>query len=135
MSHKFRLFVVLLFAVVLPGCGAVQPVSGGTTGTLRAGGEVLAEIQVTIHQVDAGSLRPIGFGVTDRDGWFELVTTGAQGPLWLSPGEYRCTLESAGSPIQIPSEYARAETTPLKVAWSAASSELDLEIPTAMPVR
>ena len=65
-------------------------------GTLRAGSELLADIQVTMHQVDGGSLRRVGFGVTDRNGSFELVTNGAQGPLWLSPGEYCCTLESAG---------------------------------------
>ena len=130
---RFCMLIILL--VVLPGCGGVQPVPGGTTGTLRAGGEVLAEIQITIHQVEGGSFRPIGFGLTDRDGWFELVTNGAQGPLWLSPGDYRCTLESAGAPVEIPKEYAQAATTPLKVSWSAGSSELDLDIPTAMLVR
>ncbi|HEY2253097.1 MAG TPA: hypothetical protein VGH74_18620 [Planctomycetaceae bacterium] len=135
MLHKFRLFVVLSLGVFLPGCGGVKPVPGGTAGTLSAGGDVLAEIQVTIHQVEGGSPRSIGFGVTDRDGWFELVTTGARGPLWLAAGEYRCTLESAGAPIEIPKEYARAETTPLKVSLSADGSELDLEIPTALLVR
>ncbi len=135
MLHNFRRYVVLFFAVVLPGCGGVQPVPGGTTGTLRAGNDLLAEIQVTVHQVDGQSLRPIGFGVTDRDGWFELVTNGATGPLWLSPGDYRCTLESAGAPVQIPGEYAKAETTPLRISWSANSDELNLEIPTVMPVR
>jgi hypothetical protein len=135
MLHDSRLFVVLLFTLVMAGCGGVQSVPGGTAGTLRAGDDVLAEIQVTIYQVDGVSSRPIGFGVTDRDGWFELVTSGARGPLWLSPGEYRCTLESAGAPLEIPKEYARAETTPLKVSWSAGSSELDLGISTAMFVR
>lgn len=131
----FRFCMLMILLVVLPGCGGVQPVAGGTTGTLRAGGEFLAEIQITIYQVDGNSFRPVGFGVTDREGWFELVTNGAKGPLWLSPGDYRCTLESAGAPVEIPKEYAQPATTPLKVSWSAGSSELDLDIPTAMLVR
>jgi hypothetical protein len=69
------------------------------------------------------------------DGAFELVANGAQGPLWLSPGEYRCTLESAGAPVQFPMEYAQADTTPLTISWSAGDKELDLEVPPPIPTR
>lgn len=73
-------------------------------------------------------MRPIGFGVTDAAGGFELVTNGARGALWLIPGEYRFTLESAGAPVQFANDYARAETTPLRVSWSDGDGILDLEV-------
>lgn len=111
----------------------MKPVAGGTTGTLRVGGELLSDIQVTVHQVEGGSTRPLGFGVTDLEGSFELVTNGAQGALWLSPGEYRCTLESAGAPVQLPKEYFKPDTTPLKISWSAGDRSLDLDVPAFLP--
>jgi hypothetical protein len=69
----------------------------------------------------------VGFAVTSLDGSFELVLNGARGPLWLSPGEYRFTLESAGSPVQLPHEFAGPDTTPLSVVWSADDGDLDLD--------
>lgn len=117
-----------MMVAALSGCG-VKSVSGGTKGVLHVGADKLSEIQVTVHQVTGAASHPIGFGVTAVDGSFELVKNGAAGALWLSPGEYRCTLESAGAPVQLPIEYARAETTPLKVSWSAGESKLVLEVP------
>ena len=111
------------------GCGGVEPVTGGTTGTLHVGRELLSDIQVTIHRVEGGSTEPIGFGVTRFDGSFELMTNGAQGPLWLTPGEYRFTLESSGAPVEFPKQYHQAATTPLKVSRSSAEETLDLKIP------
>jgi len=133
--RKLRWFVWLACVVALPGCGRVKPVTGGTIGILHAGDDYLSDIQVTVHKVDGSSLQPIGFAVTAADGSFELVSNGAKGALWLSPGEYRCTLESAGAPVQIPKEYAQPDTTPLKVSWSAGDDELNLEIPALLPNR
>ena len=135
MLQKLRWFVLLAFVAALPSCGGVKPVTGGTTGVLHAGDDFLSEFQVTVHEVEGSSTRPIGFGVTGPDGSFELVTNGAHGALWLSPGEYRCTLESAGAPVQFPKEYAQPNTTPLKISWSAGDEELDLEVPAPTPVR
>jgi hypothetical protein len=129
-----RICVLAIILAALPGCG-VKPVAGGTTGTLRIGGELLSDIQVTVHEVEGNSAHPVGFGVTDLEGSFELVTNGAHGALWLSPGEYRCTLESAGAPVQFPKEYFNADTTPLKVTWSAGDDSLDLEVPALPPAR
>jgi hypothetical protein len=123
---------VLLVAAALPGCGGVKPVAGGTHGTLKVAGQLLSDIQVTVHQVEGGSTRPVGFGTTIADGIFELVTNGALGPLWLDAGEYRFTLESAGAPVQFPKEYTRADTTPLKRTWAGGDSNLELEVPTAV---
>ena len=130
----FPRFLALVFLMtVTAGCG-VKSVPGGTTGQLFADGVPLSEIQVTVHTVDQGSAQPIGFGVTATDGSFDLVTNRAQGPLWLSSGEYRCTLESVGAPVRLPKEYLHADTTPLKVTWSS-DGDLDLQIPPVPPLR
>jgi hypothetical protein len=134
MREICEILVLALAVTAVSGCG-VRPVTGGTPGTVHAGDELLSDIQVTLHQVENGKLHAVGFGVTDGDGAFELVTNGARGPLQLPPGEYRCTLESAGAPLAFPREYARAETTPLTISWSDGDSELDLEVPVPTPVR
>lgn len=125
-----------MFAVaVLPGCGGVQPVTGGTRGVLHAGADTFSDMQVTVHQIEGGDMHPIGFAVTRSGGTFELVSNDAEGPLTLTAGEYRCTLESAGAPLQFPKECSKAETTPLKVAWSNDDVELDLKVPVPQLVR
>ena len=121
-------YFLLVGCLALAGCG-VRPVTGGTKGTLRASGAPLGEVQVTVHQVAGSAIQPVGFGVSSRDGSFALVTNGAAGPLHLAPGEYRCTLESAGAPVKIPQEYTQAETTPLKISWTASDGGLNLEVP------
>ena len=126
---RFLIALVAILVAALPGCGGPQPVSGGTPGTLRVGSELLSDFQVTIHEVKGTSAEPVGFGVTRADGSFQLMTNGAQGPLWLSPGEYRCTLESAGAPLVIPKQYTQATTTPLQVTWSTDDENLELTVP------
>ena len=128
MSRFFIALMVVLAAALL-GCGGPQPVTGGTPGTLRVGSELLSDFQVTIHQVQGTTTEPVGFGVTGADGSFQLMTNGAQGPLWLSPGKYRCTLESAGAPLVIPKQYTQAATTPLKVTWPTGEENLELDVP------
>jgi hypothetical protein len=127
------LALLLIFAV-LSGCG-VRPVTGGTPGSVHAGDEFFSDIQVTVYQLDGAEMHAVGFGVTDGNGAFELVTNAARGPLRLACGEYRCTLESAGAPLAFPREYARAETTPLTISWADGDGELDLEVPAPTPVR
>jgi hypothetical protein len=130
MLHRSRFLALVLIAAALPGCG-VRPVTGGTKGVLRYGGKLLGDIQVTVHQVDGNSTQPIGFGVTANDGSFRLVKNNASGALWLSAGEYRCTLESAGAPIRVAKVYTKADTTPLKITWSASDKSLDLDASTS----
>ncbi len=134
MFNKSDWCLLALLATALAGCGGVKPVTGGTSGTLSFGDQLLSDIQVTVHQLDGTSFQNVGFGVTDRDGWFELVTNRAQGPLVLDAGEYRFTLESAGAPVQVPKEYSQAETTPLKVSWSG-DGELELKVTSMLPLR
>ena len=127
MLRRFTLALSIATTAVLPGCNRVHPVAGGTRGMLHLGSELTSDIQVTVHQVEGSGTRPVGFAVTSLDGSFELVLNGARGPLWLSPGEYRFTLESAGSPVQLPHEFAGPDTTPLSVVWSADDGDLDLD--------
>jgi len=124
----------LLVMTMLAGCG-VSPVTGGTAGTLKVGDEIFSDVQVTVQRVEGSSFKPEGFGVTDIKGEFKLMTTGARGPLWLGPGEYRFTLDTAGAPIHFPPEYMKPETTPLKVSRSGSNDPLVLEVPASVPVK
>jgi hypothetical protein len=126
-----NLTIVICLMLATCGCGP-RPVTGGTPGLLTANGDAISEVQVTIHQQNGAAWQPIGFADTTTDGSFALVENQARGPLRLSAGEYRVTLESAGAPIHIPPEYAKAETTPLKVAWSASDSNLNLNLQTKL---
>jgi len=114
------------------GCGGAKPVTGGTSGIFRCGPNPLGDVQLTLHQPDESGFRPVGFGLTRADGSFDLLAQGATGPLWLSPGDYVCTLESAGAPVQFPKEFLSPQTTPLKVRWTDAMTSLELDGP---PVR
>ena len=129
MVSRISCSVIMLSLAALAGCGGAKPASGGTTGTLRIGGDLLSDIQVTVYRVEGSSTRHVGFGVTDAEGTFELMTKGARGELWLTPGEYRFTLESAGAPVQIPDKYSQPDTTPLKASWSVGDEELKLDVP------
>lgn len=134
--NALGLFVWTVSLLLLVGCGrSTLPVPGGTPGSLRSGSSPLSDVQVTVHQTEGTSFRPLGFGVSGSDGSFQLYTTGASGPLVLTPGDYVCTLESAGAPVQIPAAFAQPATSPLKINWTATSDKLDLEMPAAVAVR
>lgn len=114
---------VALFA----GCGP-RSVAGGTPGRLRAGADVLAEIQVTIHRGTGASREIVGFGITADDGTFALRTPGARGPLRLPKGQYRITVESVGNPIQLPAELLDPQSTPWRLDWSPIDGSLELDL-------
>ena len=63
-KHKIVCFIVAVLAI--SGCGGVKPVTGGTIGTLKVSGQLLSDIQVTVHRVEGTSTHPIGFGTTDQ---------------------------------------------------------------------
>jgi hypothetical protein len=128
LIHRIDTTAVLIGLLTLAGCG-VHSVAGGTTGQLQIGDEPMSEIQITVYRIDGGDPEPIGMAVSNSEGEFQLLTNGAQGALWLEPGEYRFTLESIGPPIQFSREYTQPETTPLSIEWSADESVLELIVP------
>ena len=132
MIRKFRLTLSPLLLAAIIGCGRVETVpdtSGGTSGKIHNGREPLVGIQVTLHQVDGDSTEPIGVAASRLDGSFELATMDGTCACQLPAGEYRCTLESAGAPITIPTEFTRPETTPLKIELSKDDEAIDLKVP------
>jgi hypothetical protein len=116
-----------LCVLLVGGCGP-RPVTGGTPGTLHSRNLPLADLQVVVYRAADGEFEALGMAQTDIHGAFELVTNGARGPLHLAPGEYRFTVETAGSPARIPASYARPESTPLQRSWTTSDRFLDLEV-------
>ena len=132
MIPEFRLTLIPLLLTAIVGCGRVETVpdtSGGTTGKIHNGREPLVGIQVTVYQVDGDSTEPIGVAASRLDGSFELATMDGTCACQLPAGEYRCTLESAGAPVAIPTVFAKPETTPLKIALSKEDEAIDLKVP------
>ncbi len=132
MIRKYRLTLIPLLLAAIVGCGRVETVpdtTGGTSGKIHNGREPLVGIQVTVHQVDGDSTEPVGVAASRLDGSFELATMDGTCACQLSAGEYRCTLESAGAPIVIPTEFANPVTTPLKIALSKDDDPIDLKVP------
>ena len=131
IQHLQKKLIPLLLAAII-GCGRVETVpdtSGGTTGKIHNGREPLVGIQVTVHQVDGDSTEPIGVAASRLDGSFELATMDGTCACQLPAGDYRCTLESAGAPIAIPTVFAKPDTTPLKIAVSMDDEAIDLKVP------
>ena len=128
MSSHSKL-LLLAAALAVAGCGGARSTAGGTKGHLQIGSGGMPDMQVTVYEVDSGGWKTVGFGVTGVDGSFYLFQNGARGPLILAPGDYRCTLESAGAPVKIPPEYSKPETTPLKASIKSADAPLELQAP------
>ena len=123
-----RPIVKAFILLTMFGCSSSARVSpGGTPGSLHDGDKPIGEVKVTVYEVNGTTFEPIGFAVARSDGRFELITMEMTGALQLQQGEYCCTLESVGDPVAIPKEFAKPETTPLKVEWSEGDSLLDLE--------
>ena len=128
MNVRLLWTAVALLGPLLVGCGP-SPVVGGTSGVLRAGGEPLGDIQVTVYQPKDAAWQPIGFADTAIDGTFRLLLSGAAGPLELAPGEYRFTLQSVGAPVIVPKELTDVGTTPLRASWNNEQAQLTLSLP------
>ncbi len=143
-KRKFALFrfrqsslvVIVALAISMIGCSrAPKPVKGGTNGELQQAGNPIGDIQVRIYQTDGASYEVVGFADTNGEGQFQLLVSEGDGPLYLGPGEYCCTLNSVGSRIPIPKEYGKPETTPLKVSWAGGDETLQLELPLPKTIR
>lgn len=120
-------FLSLGMLVLLLGCGP-RPTTGGTPGTFQYDGLPRVDVQIHLHVLP--TQERVGFGITTADGKFQLFTSDAKKPLFLSPGEYAITLESIGTdPVLLPPEYSNPTTTPLRRIWSTGDTSLDIHIP------
>ncbi|MBS0267134.1 MAG: hypothetical protein JSS02_34730 [Planctomycetes bacterium] len=132
MWRRMRWTVLVLAGAVSAGCGGADEqlsVSGGTTGKIHNGGEPLFGIQVTVYLLDGDAVESLGVASSQPDGSFELVTMDGTEACQLPPGEYRCTLESVGTPCPIPPDFTQPETTPLKIVLTAEGQPIDLDLP------
>jgi hypothetical protein len=120
---------VILCLLFQAGCSQSPAlVEGGTAGSLLAGETPVPDVEVKIYA--AGDSTPLGFGATNHEGKFRLVSPKGEGPLWLSPGDYVFTLESLGPvPPPLSPAYASALKTPLKATWKSSDQSFDLKIP------
>lgn len=127
LNQILLLLILASGSLVTTGCGP-RSVKGGTQGILIVNDEAWPDLQLTVHQWEENSGEIIGFAVTKGDGSFELLLNGAEGPLWLTPGDYRFTLETVGPPMKIPKIFTQPETTPLKINWTGADPRLEFHV-------
>lgn len=130
MNDRLLYLVICTLFANLAGCdNAPSAAVGGTTGTLKFEDQVTSDIVITIHRLNGTSVESIGFGTTQNDGSFALYRPGAAAPLFLEPGEYRCTLESVSPSIKLPKDYMTASRSPLKFTWTSEMKSVDLIAP------
>ncbi|MBI1346417.1 hypothetical protein GC163_09010 [bacterium] len=133
LRHKLRAGVTWMMILGV-GCSDNPGVTGGTTGCVTvADSPPLADLRLAVHSDGGGDDRPIGFGVTNATGCFELFTPGARQALWLEPGDYRITVETIGPDVVIPAEFTTAKSTPLVITWPTDDQALALQLPPLKP--
>lgn len=84
MTHRCRLFSLLLLSASLPSCTVVKAGSGGTARTLI--GIVRVELPPTTGRVSAIDVRTVGLG------WDDGPFAGYRGSNWISAPPDRCQL-------------------------------------------
>jgi hypothetical protein len=128
-SRMHTLFYVLMFAAVVSGCGTPAEVPPGTQGVVRAAGIPLADVEVQIYPHSIAD-EPLGSGITDANGRFQLRLPGLTGPLHLKPGDYRITIASAGEiHLSWPAEFSDPQRSPLGVTITARQPAIELDVP------
>lgn len=130
MHLNRTLCLITLAALSSVGCGVPGDVPGGTAGFLQADGQPLPDVLVTVYPDTPSATEPLGIGITDAEGRFELRTREPVAPLTLDSGSYRFTVESMGEIYMIwPREYADPSRTPLRQAVSSSNEELEINVP------
>lgn len=125
-----RTLCLVALAALSAGCGVPGDIPGGTAGTLQANGQPLPDVLVTVYPETPSATEPLGIGITDSEGRFELRTREPVAPLTLDPGNYRFTVESMGEIYMLwPPEYADPSRTPLTQAVSSSNEELGINVP------
>jgi hypothetical protein len=111
------------------GCSGDKSVPGGTKGRVTVDGQPWPEIQVTVYRNESNDSLKLGFGVTREGGLVELLAEDAEGPLWLTPGEYVVTAESIGPPLKIAPDCHDDRKSPLRLII-ADGEPFTLDVPT-----
>jgi 5-hydroxyisourate hydrolase-like protein (transthyretin family) len=115
---------------VVAGCGDPADIEGGTPGLIHVNGVPLADVHVAVYESGDSSAEPLAFGISDSDGRFELRQRESLEGVWLEPGDYSLTIESTGEfPLHWPAKFRSPEETPLKVQWTSAEEQLELNVP------
>lgn len=119
-----------LSAYLLAGCGSRGDLSGGTSGFLYSEGQPLADVMISVHHDGRSNVRPLGIGITDWEGRFELRTEDLMAPLFLEPGTYRFTIDSIGEVYLAWSRnFSDPTTTPLIEEISSPEQPLVFDVP------
>ncbi len=132
MTIRMQIILGVLLACIAGCQQRSAEITGGTPGTLRFGSQTIGDLVVVLHRGSGTTFEQVGFGRTNAAGEFQLVVQGKEEPLQLPPGDYVVTLESLGPPIAFPKEYVLADKAVLKVSWTDASSQLDLQAPESL---
>ena len=128
--HRNAPVCLIALAVLSQGCGVPGEIPGGTAGFLRANGQPLPDVLVTVYPDMPSATDALGIGITDADGRFELRMREPITPLILDPGDYRFTVQSMGEIYLVwPPEYADPLKTPLARSVSSSSEELEISVP------
>ena len=119
----------LLALLMMQGCrSAASATEPGTPGILTLADQPCADFEVRVYR--AGQSAPLGVGLTGLDGRFGLINPDGAGPCWLTPGEYKVSIESIGpGALELPSTYSDPQNTPLNITWKAEDSQLTIALP------
>jgi hypothetical protein len=129
--NAFHSIWLLILLALIGGCGgAPREVPPGTEGVIRAEGRLLADVHVQVFAQDSSALEPLGSGISDADGRFQLRLPDLSGPLHLEPAEYRFTIESAGDIyLKWPAPLSDPQKTPLRHTIADSGQVIELDVP------
>ena len=117
-------------ATAMTGCGPPPEVPPGTAGIVRTDSVPLTDVLVQIYS-DPPAPQPLGAGITDSSGRFQLRLPDLSAPLHVEPGDYRLTIESAGDiPLSWPAQLRDPQKTPLRQTVTDPQQAIELDFPT-----
>jgi len=119
--------------LTLAGCSRAPVPTGGTIGRLTLGGAPLAEVRIEVLD---DQRKVIGFGQTDPQGAFTIVSGDGKSPLTLSAGSHGVRLAPLGPvPPPLPTEAMDPARSTLRIEVGADGRAADLDLPESTPKR
>ena len=137
MRRMLRHTICLAVSLAVPllaGCGSSGPELGEVTGTVKLGGQPLADAKVIFHPEGGGSP---SIATTDASGHYELMFTadkeGAMiGKHKVTVSTFRQQSNPDGStttiPERVPAQYTSPSTTILTKEVTAGGSEINIDL-------